>query len=266
MVDIEKCSIDGIEMRYFKFGDGPEKLVIIPGLSVKSVMGSAEAIIKAYGPTKDEFTIYVFDRRENYPSPYPVHEMAEDTVKVLRKLGVTRASFFGASQGGMISMDISVNHPEMVNKLVLGSTSARVQPEQLKVINEWISLAEKGDRQELYLRFGEALYKEEVFEQYRGYFMETAKTVTDSELEKFITCAESIRDFDLSGRLKEIKCPTMVIGDYNDEVLDADATMQIAENLDHMSDFKLFMYIGYGHAVYDMAPDYLKRVRDFLIG
>ena len=33
-----------------------------------------------------------------------------------------------------------------------------------------------------------------------------------------------------------------------------------------MSVFKLFMYIGYGHAVYDMAPDYLKRVRDFLIG
>ena len=265
MAKIEKCITEDFEMSYFVFGKGSEVLVIIPGLSVKSVMGSADAIIEEYRLMAEYFTVYVFDRRDKIPSQYSIHEMAEDTVKVLKKLKLTSVNLFGASQGGMISMDMAVNHPEIVKKLVLGSTSARVQPEQLQMIEEWIGYAKKGDRLNLFLSFGKALYKKEVFEQYRDYFAETSKTVTDDELVKFITSAETIKNFDLTDRLKDIKCPVLVIGDFNDAVLDSDATMEIAENLDYRPDFKLFMYAGYGHAVYDTAPDYIQRVRSFLL-
>ena len=163
-------------------------------------------------------------------------------------------------------MDIAINHPGLVKKLVLGSTSAHVTPKQLILIDEWIDYAKKGDRENLFLRFGEAVYSRNVFEQYRDYFIETSKTVTDEELKKFIIGAENIKGFNLSDRIKDIQCPTFVIGDYNDDVLDADATMEIAENLDYRPDFKMYMYIGYGHAAYDTAPDYRKRVRDFLVG
>ena len=266
MAKIEKCITGSFEMSYFRFGEGSETLVIIPGLSAKSVMGAADAIIEEYKIMKDDFTVYVIDRRESFPPVYPIHEMAEDTVTVLNKLGLSNICLFGTSQSGMISMDIAINHPGLVKKLVLGSTSAHVTPKQLTLIDEWIDYAQKGDRQNLFLRFGEAVYSRNVFEQYRDYFIETSKTVTDEELKKFIIGAENIKDFNLSDRIKDIQCPTFVIGDYNDDVLDADATMEIAENLDYRPDFKMYMYIGYGHAAYDTAPDYRKRVRDFLVG
>ena len=106
----------------------------------------------------------------------------------------------------------------------------------------------------------------EALEQYREALVKTASTVTDEELKRFVTLAEGIRGFDVTDELDGIRCPVLAIGDYADRVLDADATMEIAEKLDERQDFRLYLYAGYGHAAYDTAPDYLDRVRRFLEG
>ena len=63
--------------------------------------------------------------------------------------------------------------------------------------------------------------------------------------------------------LDRIRCPVLALGDAGDEVLDADATMEIAQELDFRPDFRLYLYTGYGHAAFDTAPDYRKRLLDF---
>ena len=45
--------------------------------------------------------------------------------------------------------------------------------------------------------------------------------------------------------------------------IDSDATMEIAEKLDPRPDFRLYLYMGYGHAAFDTAPDYRERMRKF---
>lgn len=42
-IEIKTVQTDGFEMEYFCFGHGKEPLVILPGLSVQSVMGAADA-------------------------------------------------------------------------------------------------------------------------------------------------------------------------------------------------------------------------------
>ena len=264
MSEIKKCVTKDFEMEYFTFGNGPKNFVIIPGLSVQSVMGAKDSIEEEYKIMTADFTTYVFDRRKSLPGKYSIHEMAEDTVLVMNQLGLSNIYLFGASQGGMISMDIAIHHPDLVKKLVLGSTSSHVNPKQMGIIEKWIDYAEKGDVINLSLNFGEVLYPKDVFEQYRDYFIENGKTFTESELKRFIILAEAIKDYDLSKQVKDIQCPTLVIGSYEDAVLDSDDTMEIAQNLDFRSDFRLFMYKGYGHAAYDTAPDYRKRIYEFM--
>ena len=70
---------EAFTMRYFSFGRGERPLVILPGLSVQSVMGSAQAVAKEYSVMQEEFTVYLFDRREDLPSKYSVYDMAQDT-------------------------------------------------------------------------------------------------------------------------------------------------------------------------------------------
>ena len=263
MIPIERVECQDFAMEYFHFGTGVRTLVILPGLSVQSVMGSADAVAQAYDALAQDYTIYLFDRRETLPDPYSVEEMARDTAEAMLALGLKDVYLFGASQGGMMALVIAIEYPGLVKKLVLGSTSAHVLPEQFRSIERWIALAEANDPVGLYLSFGEKIYPPAVFAQFREALIAAGKTVTAAELRRFIILARGIEGFDVSNRVAEIQCPVLAIGVFEDAVLDSDATMEIAEKLDLKPDFRLYLYTGYGHAAFDTAPDYRERIKRF---
>ena len=263
MIPIERVECQDFAMEYFRFGSGARTLVILPGLSVQSVMGSADAVAQAYDALAQDYTIYLFDRRETLPDVYGVEEMGRDTAEAMKALGLKDVYLFGASQGGMMALVIAIEYPELVKKMVLGSTSAHVLPEQFRSIERWIALAEANDPVGLYLSFGEEIYPPAVFRQFREALIAAGKIVTEAELRRFIILARGIEGFDVSNRVAEIQCPVLAIGVFEDAVLDADATMEIAEKLDLKPDFRLYLYTGYGHAAFDTAPDYRERIKRF---
>ena len=263
-IKIETVKTDAFSMEYFKFGSGKEIFVILPGLSVQSVMKSADAVADAYKILAQRYTVYVFDRRKELPDEYSVYDMAADTVQALGELDIKKANIFGASQGGMIASVIAAKHPELVEKLILGSTSAKVTDPQFNTIEEWIRLAKENKAEDLYISFGKALYPKEIFKQLRGALADAAKTVTGEELTRFTVSARALKGFDVTADLKKISCPTLIIGSDDDALLGADASEYIAEHLDKSSDHKLYIYHGCGHAAYDTAPDYKERILSFL--
>ena len=263
-LQIKTVRTDAFSMDYFHFGSGKETLVILPGLSVASVMKYAGAVVQAYKPLTSDFTIYVFDRRRELPPSYSVYEMARDTEKAFRELNLPPVNIFGASQGGMIAQVIAIEHPERVKKLVLGSTAPCVKESQYQIIREWIRLAEERRKTDLYMAFGKALYPQELFEQSRELLIEAAQDATDEDLKRFIILAQGARDFDVVNDLVRIACPVLVIGSTDDQVLGADASYEISEHLDRQSGSELYMYDGFGHAAYDTAPDYKERILRFL--
>ena len=105
---------------------------------MKRVIDVEELISKIYDPIADDFTIYVIDRRKDLPSPYPVHDMAIDTAEAIISLGLKDVYLFGASQGGMIVLEIAIEYPDLVKKLAVGSTSANLRSQESEAIDEWI--------------------------------------------------------------------------------------------------------------------------------
>ena len=262
---IDKVITGNFTMEYFRFGGGEKTLVILPGLSIQSVMSAADAVASAYASLAGQYTIYVFDRRSDLPQRYTVRDMARDTAEAFQSLGLKNVCLFGASQGGMIALVIAAEHPDLVKKMVLGSSSAHVKEAQYRVLEKWQQLAKEKDRVGLYLEFGREIYPPEVYEQYRDTLIDAAKSVTDEDLERFIILIEGTKGFNAVEDLERIQCPVMAVGAYEDSVLDSDATMEIAENLDRRPDFRLYMYIGYGHAAFDTAPDYRERMLRFFL-
>ena len=124
--EINSVKSDNIDMEYLKFGSGEKNLVIIPGLSIKSVLLSAEGVVSAYNAFADDYTVYLFDRNKIIREHYTVDDMAEETAFAIKTIGIKNADFFGVSQGGMIAECIAIKYPELVHKMVLGSTMARV--------------------------------------------------------------------------------------------------------------------------------------------
>lgn len=268
-IQIRTITAETFSMRYFSFGSGEKTFVILPGLSVRSVMCDAELIAKSYEMFTEEYTVYCFDRREDMPLKYSICDMARDTAAAIREIGLKDICLFGASQGGMIAMAIAAENPDLVSKLVLGSSAARLPQDNPPVIKEWIRLAKEGDGVALFLDFGEKIYPPKAARLFRELLIEAGRSVTEEDLRRFIICAESGAGYDVTGRLKEIRCPVLILGAADDQVLGPDASSVIAEGIragrtgPDDADVILHVYDGYGHAAFDMAPDYKDRIMAF---
>jgi pimeloyl-ACP methyl ester carboxylesterase len=245
---------------YACFGSGKKALVILPGLSIKSVADSAVAVEKAYRRFEEDYTVYLFDRRANVENGYTLKCMADDTAAVMRRLGIEKADIFGASQGGMIAMYLAVYYPELVNRMVLGSTTARISDGFRHVYKNWIELAKKQNKEELAAAFADSVYSEKTLELYRDAIVRDLSDCSDHELAHFVILAEALDTLSVYDDLSKIQCKTLVLGSEGDRVVGADAQRDIAAQLG----CELHMYEPvYGHAVYDEAPDYLDRMAAF---
>ena len=262
---IEKITTDGFCMKYFKFGGGPRTLVILPGLSVQSVLLSAAAVEAEYAIFKDDFTVCLFDRREDIPKNYSVYDMAIDTARAVKAAGLHDIYLSGASQGGMMAMYIAICFPDLVKKLAVCSTALSVTGERGKAISEWIDFAKRGDAGGLYTDFAKKVYPRSVFEKYGKALKIAAGAVTPQELDRFVILAEGTKNFDITDRTGEIRCPVLAAGSEDDEVLGAGAIREIIEKLSDKAGSESIVYNGYGHAAYDTAPDFRERLYSFFI-
>ena len=258
-IAIEKIVTNEFEMKYFKFGSGEKTAVILPGLSVKSVMDSAESVVSAYKDMKKDFTVYVFDRRTVCPENYTIEDMAEDTAEAFGALGLKDIYLFGVSQGGMIAQCIALNSPEYIRKLVLCSTIARITEDNFTVIKEWIKIAEKRDEETLYKRMLETVFSDDFGKKYGKFIIQLMSGASEDELKRFIILANGCESFNVYNRLNEIKCPVFVIGSKADKVFDFKYIAELAEKLGA----EMKVYEQYGHAVYDETPDCLKQIIKF---
>lgn len=256
---IETVRTPSFDMRYFRFGEG-DPIVLIPGLSVTSVMDAADFVVARYKRFADSHCVYLLDRRSEIFEGYTLYDMARDTAEALDALGLSSAGIVGNSQGGMIAQLIAIQRPDLVGKLVLTATAARMTPAADSVIGRWIDLAKAGDAVELMVSSAEDLYSTDYFERNQRAFRELGKHVTQDDLARFIILGTSAVGFDAYDDLDKICCPVLVQGGSEDRVLGIDASYEIAGKLG----CPIRVYEGFGHCFYDESPDYVGNTLAFL--
>ena len=247
------------EMDWFRFGNenGP-KVIILPGISLKSVTGSKDAIIGAYSLLAENYDVYLLDHIRIIPEGYEIHDMAEDTVRAIRAIGLDEVSIMGVSHGAMLAMDMAISNPDLIHSIMLCSAASRItDPTPLET---WKKLAEERNLPALMEAFGEYVYTPSFYEQYKDIIIASGQGASEQDYSNFIISVEGTLDFDCYDQLEKISCPAFVIGASQDKVLGVQASYDLVEKLHCDS----FIYEGYGHGVYDEAPDYLTHIKAFL--
>lgn len=249
--EIKCVKTTDFEMEYFCFGSGKRPFVIIPGVSLQSIMPQADNIVAGFADFAEHYTVYVFDRKRGICSEYPVEAMAADTAEAMKRIGIADADIFGASEGGMIAMSIAVQQPELVHALYIASSLARQNETSDATIGEWMRLAAGDDIRALNHGVFIKIYSPEYYEQYKDIFASMEGLGTPEEMKRFYYLVKAAHDFDIYDKLDMIKCPAFSVGSKRDAVLGMGAA-DIAEKLG----CTLHMYDGYGHGCYDEAPDF----------
>jgi len=259
-MDIKSVSINNSEMEYIEFWNWEKVLIIIPWLSIKSILINPEAIESAFSDFINDYKIYLIDRLKKVPENYSIEEMVEDTYKTIKKIWIETCNIFWASQGWMIAQCIAINHPDLIEKLILWSTTPKVEKKSELIISRRIDLAKNNKIEELNKTMASDIYSEETLKQFWEIILNMNKDVSDEELQKFIILAESIKDFNIEDKLQNIKCKTLAISSKKDKIFWKEWAEIIAEK----TNGKLYIYEDYSHAVYDEAPDFRTKMLEFL--
>lgn len=255
-----KVNIGCEEIDYVAFGKGHKNLVIVQGLNLRDIKGSGLSLAIMYKLFAKEYRVCIFDRRHQIKEGFTNWDIADDVAKAMAGLGVAKADFLGISQGGMISMAMAINYPNIVNKLVLGVTASKPNKTMEKVIGRWVECADRKDHIAINNETFSLMYTDEYLKKYKMLMPVLIRLVKPKDFKRFSILASAAGQFDCYERLTEIKCPVLVLGGQLDKITTARASEEIAEKIG----CEVYIYPEYGHAAYDEAKDFNQRVYEFL--
>ena len=258
-----RVDLNGGTMPYVSFGTGPKTLIILPGLSdgLATVEGKALLLAKPYAPYFHDFTIYMFSRIDPLPDDHSIRNMAADQAAALQALGVESASVLGVSEGGMIAQHLAIDHPELVEKLVLAVTAPCVNDVILSCVPNWMDMAERGDHKALMIDTAERSYSPAYLQKYRKMYPLLSFVGRPRTYDRFLANAQATLSFDAAADLPQIACPTLILGGEEDRIVGPAASRALADLIPHST---LHLYPGLGHAAYEEAKDFYERVFGFL--
>ena len=254
--------IGDTEMYYASFGQGEKKMVVLPGLSdgLATVNGKGLFLMKPYKKYLKDYTVYMFSRKNKMPEGYSIRDMADDQAYAMKKLGIEKAMVMGVSQGGMISQYLAIDHPEMVDKLILAVTAPYANEVAREAIGFWIEMAEKEDQVTLMVDTAKKMYSQAYLDKNLHLFPIIARVTKPKSYERFLRNAYAIMNFDARQDISRIKCPTLILAGEDDKTVGNEAPGELHSMIPGSS---IHIFKGLGHGAYEEAPDFYDRVFKF---
>lgn len=132
METVEKISfesgyseVNGLKMYYEVYGQG-KPLVLIHG-GGSTIQTSFEKVIPLFAKSRKIIAVELqaHGRTSDKNQDLTFEQDADDVAVLLKNLHIDKADFFGFSNGGTTVLQIAIRHPEIVDKIVLGSALSK---------------------------------------------------------------------------------------------------------------------------------------------
>jgi pimeloyl-ACP methyl ester carboxylesterase len=117
--------VNGLKIYYEVYGQG-KPLVLIHG-GGSTIQTSFEKIILLLSKNRKVIAVELqaHGRTNDRNSGLTFEQDADDIAALLKKLNIYKTDFFGFSNGGTTALQIAIRHPEIVDKMILGSALAK---------------------------------------------------------------------------------------------------------------------------------------------
>lgn len=181
---------------------------------------------------QDRFRCITWDERSHGMSevhgPFTHWDAARDAIGLLDHLGIQQASFVGLSQGGFLTLRAALLFPERVKSMVVIDTAAGVDPPEVvagyrAMQKQW---GEDGPVGEVAKINADLIFGPEY--DHRAW---QAKWRAKPPLSHDTAWETVIGRDDITARLSEIKCPSLVINGTLDQAFDMDVARGIFQRL-----------------------------------
>jgi pimeloyl-ACP methyl ester carboxylesterase/DNA-binding winged helix-turn-helix (wHTH) protein len=247
-----------VHIAYRIFGDGPRDFVMIQGtLAHVEISWSSEAKQHLLERLTRFARVIVFDKRgqglsDRVVAEQTLEERIDDVRAVMDAAGSERATLYGWSEGGPMSLMYAATYPERVNALILYGTFASVKdPPWSADREEWYAML-----RELEVQWGEGILlrvnapsvaDDPVLRQWFGR-MERASASPGSIVELM----RANYEMDVRHILPTITIPTLIMHRIADALVPVACGRYLAE---HIPGAKYLEIPGTDHSVTDVASE-----------
>ncbi len=259
-----QIAVNGIRLYYETHGQG-EPLLLISGVGYGTWLW-----FKQLPALSQHYKIILFDNRgagqsEKPDEEYSVALLAQDTYELLRALGVSQAHILGASLGGFIAQQLALDHPEMVQKLILCATSSG-GPHMILPKGNVLQFMAFGAGKETFQYGLELSFSQDYLRQHSHEIAELTRPLRRNPQPRYAYLRQLMApiDFCSEARLSEMRCPTLVIAGEDDQVVPVENSRRLAAKLPQ-AQLKILSKAGHLFFV-EKAEETNRTILDFLRG
>jgi 3-oxoadipate enol-lactonase len=226
-----KTRANGIEINYEIHGkEGAPWLLLSHSLACSVRMWDPQI-----AALKDKYRILAFDTRghgatEAPKGAYTLELLADDLFFLLKELKITAAHFCGLSMGGMIGQTFALKYPGVFQSLTLADTTSRYPAEAWPLWQERIKTAETKGMEPLAQPTLERWFTEPFRKNSPAVVDGVRKLIVSTPVAGYTGCCHAIPKINLTARLKEIKCPILVIVGADDPGTPPSMAKEIHDN------------------------------------
>jgi pimeloyl-ACP methyl ester carboxylesterase len=248
----------GTEQLYLRQAGTGTAFLLIHGLLVNGDM---------FGPVFDTFArsyhvlapdLRGYGRSKQLGPPDTVEQHASDLATMLKPLSISSAIVLGYSQGGAVAQQLAIDYPDLVSRLILACTFAYNQvtlQEKLEgVLTPWM-VRLLSAHQLARLTMNTLAGSPD-----QAQWLETM--MASNEKHRMVEATKAMLRFDSRARLRQIRCPTLVIAGGNDRAVPLHHAQMLAHGI---SGARLQVVPNAGHfMILTHAPEFVDAIQVFL--
>ena len=205
-----QITVSGNQVNYEIIGSGPWLTLSHPLACDLHVWDEQMPALTA------KFRVLRYDTRGHGGSaapagPYTLEQLADDACELLKTLGIGRAHWVGLSLGSMIGQTFALKYPAMLQSLVLAGATSRYPAQTAVVFEERIRSVETNGMETVVKSILERWFTEAYRKTHPQVMDRIARCIRATPIAGYVGCCHAIPQINLTERLKEIKCPTLVM-------------------------------------------------------
>jgi 3-oxoadipate enol-lactonase len=205
-----KVKANGIEINYEIAGSGPW-VTLSHSLACDLHMWDEQMDALAR-----KYKVLRFDTRGHGSSSapegaYTLDEMADDVHGMFAALGIKQTHWVGLSMGGMIGQTFALKYPGVFKTMVLADTTSRYPEDAAPVWADRIKTAQTGGMEPIADAMLARWFTEPYRKSHSQIMARIGGSVRATPVAGFTGCCHAIPKINVTHRLKEIACPTLII-------------------------------------------------------
>lgn len=208
---------------FVRFGSGPAPLVVLPGLAFDNDAPSAtDARIYNWAMRRLAAgrTVTVLKRPRGLAATTSGRELGTEDLADLYAAVLTdelgQVDVMGLSTGGLIAQHLALRHPELVRRLVLAVSGARIAEVGRQMCQMWLTHAERRDWRSLRGGLTASAVDGRAAQRIAQLVGASGRRADPRDVADFEVTTRAVLRHDTTGALPGMTVPTLILGGKDD--------------------------------------------------